>query len=770
MSARGALLWMVAPLAASALTAMSTAQTTSPAPQPEAVESAPDALDAGAAMTRKAEATLAGLSVDGGDIAVLFGVPTRQQEQRARAAATSAFDLTTRADRALTDAIDRLAADASFADNRALQDRRSELDVEYRLSRLPLARARAAALLARLADSPSLAGRFADETIEALGRFEAESSVANAALLTLTAAATLARGDRLNDTLVEKLVNAGSAESLTSLRAHAPRLAREIVAGAVVALAQSRRYDRAVLLANQGFPSASRDPSNLDAMARRDAKAMIALARSRQATSREDRAAALRSAIDALVSGGATNSRALLELALRKVERITPISAALTELPPAGQIAQGRRQQRAGDNDAAIASFAAAWEQLDESQRELREISGWSLSRALRQREQGADDIAQAGNILLTLARTGVTFSSADKALRSSVALLEWAHAAAARANNPALAAQTKQSLASALRLALRRAPAAKAADNWRLLLSGLGAGDDRRRLLESISPGGASYARARLTLAWLTFDELGKAPSDAQRDAIAFQMLQYTKQASGSIGEDAKPELSSSLFGARAVALAQLRRFDEAVAAALRWDDADGAGEPDAIEYTRRRASKALRDALIVNDADRASTIAAALAKLALRSLERASRDTKNQSQIDAAVVDLADGLFESGGADQIAAAVKPWADRFGVTRGVGIALAMGLDAQGDDERAFSILRDVVDASRVLDVRDEFFWRAWVGMMKILSERNDDGSRSEAILLQIGRLGEQDGDLGDALTKRRLEAIKRAARSRLRK
>jgi hypothetical protein len=442
-------------------------------------------------------------------------------------------------------------------------------------------------------------------------------------------------------------------------------------------------------------------------------------------------------------------------------------------MPVAGRIALGRVLLEQGNAPGAVELLQSAWDEIGASNSTLKQACGWPLAKALRQRGGGAEDMALAGQTLLTLANIAESESAAASALQSAVALLQWSIDNTDKSTSPAVLTTIKESLRTGLRRALEHWPDSPSADKWKMRLSGLSSPTRRRQLLEAITPRSELFVRARLALAWIEFDELRKTPSAAQREAVAFTMLQYVQQAQqaleNSLDEDKQ---RSDIHQAAAVASAELGRFDRAVAEAIKWDDAGGVGSPDAVDYVRITLSHALDDALFAEDSLQAETLAQSLSVIADRALRRAADGRTDRSTVDFAVLDLARSLLllqsddDHAGASQTIQTIQTWADRLDVSRGVAVALAMTRAAVGDSERAFALYREVVDASRTLDVSDEFFWRSWIGMLTILSENNTTGERSESILRQIAQLRAMDPQLGGRLTRRRIEALERSARA----
>src|SRR5690606_13292777 len=143
----------------------------------------------------------------------------------------------------------------------------------------------------------------------------------------------------------------------------------------------------------------------------------------------------------------------------------------------------------------AVDALRSAWAELKEDRSALARVAGWSLARALRERNASVADIAEAGDVLLALAQREDE-PRADDALATAIGLLEWARHATPRGAGP-------DGITEKLRLALRKSlagrPEAPGADQWRLSLANLSSGAVRRELLESITPGGAAFAPARL-------------------------------------------------------------------------------------------------------------------------------------------------------------------------------------------------------------------------------------------------------------------------------
>lgn len=713
-----------------------------------AIAAAPDAPTVGARLTELAELQLAALSLDGADTAALFGVPTQEQEERVRRVATAALESARRAAEKLDQAAARLLEHPNYEDDPELQNLRSELAVQYRLIRVPLAQARGAALLASVEKDRGARERFSREATAALALMERGSEALDARRLALLAAVN--RFNALGAEHQERLMALAAPEALRRLRALSAHTARELILAA--AMSRGATTDASALL-HERFGIVERDA--LDGVAMRDALALIAI------VSRGD----AQSGVTMLASGDARTNESLAELALSKIERLVTPDTAASQTTPIGRIAVGRLALQSGRVDHAIEALRSAWAELREERSVFARVAGWTLARALRERNGGVSDIAEAGDVLLTISNRPDE-PRADDALATAIGLLEWARRAHGRGG--AIHDELSQKLKEALRRALSERPHAPAADHWRLSLANLSEGIARRELLESIKSGGGAFVRARLALAWLAYEDVLKAPSDAQREAAAFTMRQLVEQAlnAADAPDDA---LAAALAQASAAAKAEGRRFDEAAADALAWDDAGGDGAPDVVDLVRRRASAALREAIFVRDAQYASDVAPAVRAASERMFRRIERARAPRTLVDSCAIDLADAMNAMGLANEIDEAMAPWREAFGVTRGVGVATAMGLAASGEMPEAFATLREVVNASRVLEVTDDLHWRAWAGMLEILQEQNTDGARSDAITRQIARLRLEDEALGGQLTKRRIEQVERAARSRMR-
>jgi len=715
----------------------------------------------GARFTQLAETLLAQLAADAANTAVLFGLPTQEQLDRVAHAAQEAFDAANQASRALDNAIARLAADPSFADSQELQNLRSDLAVEYRLIRLPLVRARAAILVAATAPTDDDARKFARETLKSLDQLEDDSSLPiSGAELVLRFAAASITGEPTSEQRHSAILALTEPGSLKSLQSQAPALARQTVVAAAFIRAKLGQTDRA----HQLLTSLLRDdPANpLVGVVRRDALARLAIGAVAPARLSATNPRSAGRAMVELTRGAAMWPDALVRLAIEKAKRFAAPGLSAESLPAAALVAVGVAALDRNDLDAATAALKGAWSTLANQPSALSNLCGWSLAQSLRQ--QGAlDNIVGAADVLLTLSNNEANAPSAAAALDSSVDLLQWALGATQRVG----ADDQHAAIASKLRIALRQAlldhPASPSVDRWRLALADLSAGSARRDLLEHIKPGGDAYPRAQLALAWIAYSQLNQAPSDAQREALAFTMLSRAKaanNASQSLDGGIESELTPTIAQAQAVALAWLRRFDQAADAATVWDSAHLGGAPDAVNLVRQRAAASLREALQIRNDQQAQAVAPALEKTSRLMLDRIERGDADRALAGSCAVDLADALQVQNRAADLVEMLQPIAAHVGMTRGVGAAMGVGLVAAGQNERAFAVLRDVVDASRALEITDDSYWRAWAGLIEILDSKNADGRRSDSILRQIARLRAEDQTLGGELTQRRLERI----------
>lgn len=700
----------------------------------------PDAYELGAWQVELAEQLLATLSSDGADTSALFGIPSPTQLNRVMSFASDAYELTQRASNSLERGIQRIAEDPRFVDERELQDLRSALAVEFRLIRMPLAWGRARALLWAASEFIE-AGSSNDSIVETLRGIEGVAAPVEAMRL-----ATLGALDE-NKEIRSELHAFATDARIRGLRRHYPHVARELILAQANQLEDSSQT--AQVLESQLLQFEETRP--LDGLAAREF-------RLRQSLIAPSRNNAL-GISPTLVFDAITENAALASLVIEKCQQVISDRAALDDVAPIDRIAIGRNARARRVVDESIRAFQSAWDGLTLEDGEFKRLCGWDLARALR--ERGApQDIANAGAVLLELAQLP-NEPNAEQALTSSIQLLQWSDRALAQIG--AERASVSASLRDALRLGLRTWPNAASADEWRLALANVVAGAEQRDLLESISPRSEAFPRARLALAWLVFAEFDGAPSDAQREALAFTMLQFADQAQETAAQfdlDAQDDFLASVQQARAVALVELRRFQAAAEAAIAWDGLDGRSEPDAVTIVRQRMGDALRESFLIRDAERAAAIATTLEALCAAAFQRILADASPRSTVDGAAIDLTDALGALDLEDELLSRTRAVAEHVGVTRGVGIAQATGLRAQGANAEAFQTLRDVVDASRVLEVTDDLYWRAWAGMLEILADQNQDGARTENIRRQIARLRAEDRALGGELTRRRIDAV----------
>ncbi len=703
----------------------------------------PDSYELGAWQVELAEQLLATLSVDSADTSVLYGIPTNAQQARVTKTALEAVTLAQRSRPVLARGIDTIASLPEFADDRELQDLRSQLAVEYMMIRRPLAHARAIALI-HATQQVEVTPNNKVQVFEQTRSIDPVSPMIQARIFNILAAHRI-------DGVPANELNQFAIDSVTSkIREQSEHVWRELI------LARSREMnstDARRLLETELIEKGSASP--LNEMAAREMLVWRQFG---------NPYAGPRSIAPILMSDASRANSALAELVIEKCRRTAYQNSDAVNLHPVDLIALGRNKIDAQEWDAAISALQDSWETLAESDHLFKRLCGWDLARALRERGS-PQDIADAGAVLLELAQFPDE-PNAEQALASSIQLLQWSDRALAQQG--ADRSNVGAALRQALRLGLAKWPKTESADEWRLALANVVSGAEQRDLLESITARSGAFPRARLALAWLTYASLSKAPSDAQREAEAFTMLQFADQARAAAEQSAGDEFASlgaSIDQARAIALAELRRFEPAAEAAIAWDDAGGAGQPDAIDLVRRRAGEALRESLLIRDEERAAAIGALLDPLCIRLADRIKARKADRALIDAVAIDLNDAMVAKNQATELLAIAQDWSTSFGVTRGVGIALATGLRASGDNAAAFQTCRDVVDASRVLDVSDDLYWRAWAGMLEILEDQNEGGARSESITRQIARLRAEDNTLGGDLIKRRIEAVERKAK-----
>lgn len=732
-----------------------------------------NAAEAVFAYVRLAEATLDALSRDASDSAALVGMPTPAQVARVRRGASDAGLHNGRADLLLREALGAIESHPDFAERRDLQDRRSALAVEFGEFRMSMVTARVGAVLASVyppeaGDAVSVAQNGVD-AVQSLDLRDpvllARRDIVYGVAASLGASAP-ARGEDAEPASAHFSRALRRTEDLASIE---PRAFVEASLGLSRALAGAGRREEAL----RRLDALAQAPPFVDEQGEPAPAYRLLLADARFLADRAPRAGetgaeALGRALETYAqrvfttdAGVPTEDRRAL--ALDKLSLLeTPELAPGAPLPPLLAAARARAAaQDPGGRDEAIALLGRsltgrrAGDAIPFAEAEAR----WRLAALLLERvREGsgaqAGDRVEAMRLLESVARGRPDFPDAraamDAAGRLAVSLIDSG------------SDEARDEAARALRLGVDRYADLPGADRWRLALADLT--DDealRRALLEAIDPDSPEGLRAQSRLLGMVHEALVRAEG-AQRAQAAGALLERFETLSAALSRaEAPTELRDALrarAGAQAMdALLVLEREAEALETARRLADAPGAERWTAplTAHLRRRMARAHK-AGEEGEAGRLAALFIDAAELRLGM----GLDPSESARVRVA---LAQALLIAERCEAAQAQAASLIDSLGRREDLLLLSGDALRCAGEDARAFALYREVAAPLERRGSRTEAFWRSWAGMLEILLRRNSGGDRTRVIRREIGRLRALDANLGDARTKRRIEAVEAA-------
>jgi hypothetical protein len=680
-------------------------------------------------LVEQAALRLDRLTIEGTDAAVLLGIPTARQRERAQAEAWEAFRAVVRADQGAARAVRRLQASVlDGAPGEGVEGARARaqaveaalarlIDVEQAV-RIPFYRGRAAALLAALETGES--GRAAREehgrvAMESLGGLRVAGGAAEAVRRVTLAAVLLTLWPRAEKPAADAAALArgvagaeGGADGPSPMARAMAQMALVLAARDAVALraavadlasasrrepfvVQGRTDPLLALLAAEAVARAMLEEQPGDGAARAawlDEAFAPLLALLTREDLHADRAA-LRPVVLAKVS--AACEMAGPGLPLERMDARLTFARGLAALQESGGRAAG----------SALLEQVVAREDAGE----LRASALWELAVA-RSQGAGAENAAEAAAYLCRLARDFPESPRADEAALKAVELCRYAAGLAAR--DPATPPELTRRIA-----------------------------DLYGRALE------ASYTR--------------RAP-DAQTPSLRIERARLILDAAG---RDLTPDLLDraleALEGVRGATPEQARQAEGLGAAAVeaaidsaRAAIAGSGGGPVARERLVAVARRAVQWAQVCRPA-----------------------------AADGYRVLLADALLDAGDPRALPI-LEDLAGRRPPPSGVDaerlrLNLGRAQRLAGRPGDAFATLRVLVEEADVRvvaggwgdaassTVRSPVYWEAWAEMLEILAADNAGGQRSGTLRTQIARLRVLDPALGNARSRSRIEAVARA-------
>ncbi|TVQ32697.1 MAG: hypothetical protein EA376_04855 [Phycisphaeraceae bacterium] len=716
---------------------------------------------AGEAALELSERLLDRIAADGADLAALYGVPTREQVERARSLAIESQDAARRA-RALIEAeIRAVESHADFAADRDMQDQRSRLAVEMLEFRRPLAEARAALLLAALEDSASRRRALAQSVAALLQALDLREPAWEARRLVMLGGASLLNGDGAEaalDAFSECLELIGPEESRVYVEAS---LGRGIAAMQTQGAGAARAAVRAAMARP---PFTPRDLTSAPwRVAAADTLFRIGAREAGRAASRPAWRDAMTRACEGYVE--------LLTRSEEGVESIRPVVyAKLTELgwpddpaelPTVAALALSDRAVRTGEPDRAIALLDDLSARPDVALGPLAGEALWEHARVLLDAAMSGTDASierrmRAMGSLVRIGRDHEEWRGAADAVETACRLGLWLLNRAPER----LHGRVETLLIEALQVATQRYEDLPSINDWRLELGRLvddAMGERALRAIPAAAP--AQYVQAQSILIGHMLERMDAQEGAARRE-IAQAMLERVHKVRVSLrdvesleGEAGK--WLAALDRPATVAMVELGELERATRLAASSPDA-GVGRGVFVRLCRMLVEAELRD-----DLDEARRIAGHVAPIGAIELERVSA----ADDIDAATdrwitLHQARALTLTGRGAEAAALLEALEARGVADRSVRFWRADAMRQAGDEAGAFAIWRELAGALEAAEVYDEIFWRSWTRMLSALADRNQDGARTATIRREAGRLRALDDSLGGRPHRGRIENV----------
>jgi hypothetical protein len=702
--------------------------------------------DGAIAQLDRAEALIAAQDASGRPAFAMLGVLTGPDRAALTAAITEAAELTDAASVAIDAAIAHLDAGADPDD--ATADRRFALAIERRELRLPLARARAATILAALQDDRRTRTALATTAVNALHKVTLSGVAIDTRGAVIAGEAMLLLGE-----------HAKALASLDAVIAHAQRATEsdrpspmdvaEAMIGRSLAIA-GLRGDHAARLALSDCRA--QPPFVVDAAP----SPLLSLLRADAAVRLDQLAGSSPPGISGYVDALANAPTEPVYRSLRRAifDRLDTLWAMGAWTPAsAPALATVARAEQLASDDATRTSGIGALERLLDRPESLSVIELAEARLALATIEAPTNP-GPAMLLLLEIAGDAQPSMLAPTALRRAYAIGEAAASGGGRADladpvtanfDRAIAMMIDRSASAAQRQALWLRRAA--------LFESASATDKAILAYDRIPPDSDLYHRAQRRALSLAVGELLGEPAGGRAQAVLarVQTLEQSRP---------DPAMRELLLASRVLALTRLGRLAEATQAIERIDAATHEPEPItalAIDGCLAPLTGLILDAEIRGDTDAQRDAASLLLRTVESDRAIAMAPTPERRRARGLA------LLMTGRAG---AAVSEF-ERLSSERhdpGIRVWLAESLLADGEDERAFASYRSVAEAlgSRG-ETGDPDFWRSWSRMLEILSAPDGERADAEGILVQINRLALIDPAFGGQPHKRRIEAVVRA-------
>ncbi|MCB9846804.1 MAG: hypothetical protein H6814_00170 [Phycisphaeraceae bacterium] len=683
----------------------------------------------------RAEALIAQQDAAGRGAGAILGVLTEADRAALTTAITEAAELTDAASVAIDAAIAEL--DAAPEQDERTTDRRFALAIERRELRLPLARARAATILAALQDDPRTRTALATTAINALHKVTLRGVAIDTRGSIIAGEALLLLGEpgKALDSF-----NAAISRSAEATPADIPGVmdTAEARLGRVVALAQTEGDHAARLAlsdcrAKTPFESGGAllalllaDTSvHLDLLAGVRPCSIAGYLGALEAETEESVYLPLREAISARIG------------ALWRVDAWTPASA-----PP---LALAQHALTLAAEEPTRSTAVRTLERLLDRSDELTptELAEARLALAMVDRD---DNPRRAVLLLLEIAAGDSPL--APTALRN-------AYAIGKTPRHTDLADPLTALFDRTLAMMIERAATdEERQDLWLRRAALFESVGDAPRLIaayDAIPAGAPKKASARRLALSLATTLLLKSPSADGAQALL-------TRADAVLAGSADRTDSFTAMSARLLALVELGRFDEAAGTAEAMPQVTpGAEALAAVVIDRSLAPLTARifDGELRGDAGASRTAAEQLRRI-LDSPRAQSLEPSIPRQRAMALA-----LLYAG---QPAPALAVYDRLSGDGVGVDTWRAEALTALGRADEAFAIYRRAAEGFEASGATGEpDFWRCWSGMLEILSSRGADGAQRERILVQINRLALIDPQFGGEPFRSRIERIRRA-------
>ena len=697
--------------------------------------------EAAIAQLDRAEALIAHEDASGRSAFAVLGVLTSADRAVLLDAITEAAELTDAASVAIDHAIE--AIDATMDPDEALLERRFALAIERRELRLPLARARAATILASLQDDHRTRTALATTAINALHKVTLNGVAIDARGALIAGEALLlidepAKALASFDTVIER------AASATETDHPSPMDLAEAMIGQALAMAQSEGDHAARMALSDSHtkaPFVAQGATNpLLSLLRADARVRLDRIAGKAPIGTEGYLETLETAT---IEG--------VYLALRKAvfdrldrlweeEAWTPVSA-----PPLALIVRAR--QLAGDDSTRATAIRTLERLLDRSD-DLNDIELAEAQLALA-KTIADDNPRQAALLLLEIAGADEPTLLAATALREAYAIGDGAEHTDLADSVTALfdrtiAVMIAQAPTEAQRQALwlRRAALFERVGNIDKAIAAYG----------QIPEDSSMFARAQRRAVSLA---VGEALRLQTRDSA----LALLKRAESLEAQATDPVVRELLDAARIIALTTLGRFDEAIGVIEGLEKSapgDGALATLALDGSLEPITALILDAELRGDAGAQRASAELLLHVVESDRAQALAPTRERRMAHGMAL-----LFV--GRPDAALPVFQYLleERFDFR--INVWRAEAFKAAGRDKAAFRLFQsvtEILESSGRTD--DPDFWRCWSRMLEILAAQDEPGRNDEAIRVQINRLRLLDQELGGEPHRRRIEAVER--------